>query len=68
MNPHWIKFSYEQNIYLVNLDRIDTFTLAANGGLSFWLPNSKQIKIVLNSQNHPESYRQVLDYLTNVLI
>lgn len=65
--PHWLKFSYERNTYLVDLDSVDAFVFTSNGRLIFWLPHSKNVKIVLNAQLAPESYQQVLDYLRSAL-
>jgi hypothetical protein len=66
MMPHWLKFSYERNTYLVNLDSVDAFAFTSNGRLIFCLPHSKNVKIVLNPQLAPESYQQVLDYLRQI--
>ncbi|MEO8890958.1 MAG: hypothetical protein ABI417_05390, partial [Coleofasciculaceae cyanobacterium] len=48
MMPHWLKFSYERNTYLVNLDSVDAFAFTSNGRLIFCLPHSKNVNIVLN--------------------
>ncbi len=63
MKLHWIKFSDERNIYLVNLADVSTFALTQNRCLIFCLPGSKGIKIVLHPQNYADFYQQVLDYI-----
>jgi len=47
MAGNWIKFIYERDTYVVNLDYISTFVRAANGQLMFWLPNG-QVPIKLS--------------------
>lgn len=59
---YWVKISYEKNIFLIDLDRISAFASEPNKRITFWLPNSSQ-PIVLNPQNSPDSYTQVLEYL-----
>lgn len=58
----WIKVSYERNEYVVDLNRISSFSYASNGRLTFWLPNSA-IPIIINKQNDPDSYQKILEYI-----
>lgn len=62
---YWIKVNYERNDYIVDLDRLGAFACAPNGKITFWLPNSA-IPIILNQQNNPEGYQQVLEYIQQV--
>lgn len=59
---YWIKFSYEREIHVVDLDQISAFVYAPNGRLTFWLPESS-IPVVLTPQSNPEAHCAVLDYL-----
>ena len=59
---YWIKFSYEREIHVVDLDQISAFVYAPNGRLTFWLPESA-IPVVLTPQSNPEAHCAVLDYL-----
>ncbi len=62
---YWIKINYERNEYVVDLDRLSAFACAPNGKITFWLPNSA-IPIIINKQNNPEDYQQVLEYIQQV--
>ncbi len=62
MQCSWIKFIYERNTYVVELNRISSFALAENGRLIFWLPNEK-VQIVIHPQTNPDAYQQILDYI-----
>lgn len=62
MKSNWIKFIYERNTYVVDLDRISAFALAENGRLMFWLPDGK-VQIIMHLKSNPEAYQQILDYL-----
>ena len=62
---YWIKFNYERNEYVVDLDRLSAFACAPNGKITFWLPNSA-IPIIINQQSNPDGYQQVLDYIKEV--
>jgi hypothetical protein len=65
MKGNWIKFVYERNIYVVDLDCITTFVCAENGRLIFWLPDGK-VQIVIHPKSTPEAYQQILDYVENI--
>lgn len=62
MKPTWIKFVFERNTYVVDLDSISSFTGAENGRLMFSLPNAK-LPVVIHRQNNPEAYQQILEYI-----
>jgi len=62
----WAKIPFERQIYVIDLDRIDTFICATNGKISFWLPDS-QTPIVLTPQGELESYLKVQKYIHNCL-
>lgn len=64
MKGNWIKFVYERNIYVVDLDCISTFVCAENGRLILWLPNGK-VQIVIHPKSNPQAYQQILDYFEN---
>ena len=61
MKHTWIKFVFERNTYVVDLDSISSFACAENGRLMFSLPN--KVPIVIHSQSNPEAYQQVLEYI-----
>ena len=65
MKGNWIKFVYERNIYVVDLDCISTFVCAENGRLIFWLPDGK-VQIVIHPKSNPETYQQILYYVENI--
>ncbi|MFP4124802.1 hypothetical protein [Coleofasciculus sp.] len=58
----WIQVRYERNDYVIDLNRISSFSHAASGKLTFWLPDSS-IPIIINEQTDPESYHKILDYI-----
>jgi hypothetical protein len=58
----WIKVSYERSEYVVDLNRISSFSYSSNGRLTFWLPNSA-IPIIINKQNDPDCYQKILEYI-----
>jgi hypothetical protein len=62
MKRRWIKFMFERNIYVVDLDSIGHFSLAENGRLMFYLPDGK-VSIVIHPDSNPDTYQQVLDYI-----
>jgi hypothetical protein len=62
MKHNWIKFVFERNTYVVDLDGISSFAHAENGRLMFSLPNAK-VPVVIHPQNNPEAYKQILDYI-----
>lgn len=62
MTHDWIKFVFERDTYVVDLNRISSFVCAENGRLMFWLPDGK-IQIIIHPQNNPEAYQQILDYV-----
>ena len=62
MKSNWIKFIYERNTYVVDLDSISTFACTENGRLMFWLPDEK-VQIIIHLQTHPDAYQQILDYI-----
>ena len=62
MKHTWIKFVFERNTYVVDLDSISSFACAENGRLMFWLPDGKA-QIIIHPQNNPEAYQQVLVYI-----
>jgi hypothetical protein len=65
MKGNWIKFIYEQDIYVVDLDCICTFVCAENGRLIFWLPDGK-VQIIIHPKSNSQVYQQILDYLENL--
>lgn len=65
MKGTWIKFVYERNIYVVDLDCISTFVCAENGRLVFWLPDGK-VQIIIHPKSNPQAYQQILDYVGNL--
>lgn len=62
MGHNWIKFIYERDAYVIDLDRISTFACTGNGRLIFWLPDGK-VQIVIHRQTHPDAYQQILNYV-----
>lgn len=62
---YWLKINYDRNDYLVDLNRLSAFACAANGKITFWLPNSA-IPIVINQQSDPEAYQQIFDYIQDI--
>ena len=62
MKHTWIKFVFDRNTYVVDLDGISSFARAENGRLMFLLPNAK-VPVVIHPQNNPEAYQQILDYI-----
>lgn len=62
---YWIRINYDRHEYVIDLDRISAFASAPNGKITFWLPNSAH-QIIINQQNDPEGYHQVLDYVKQV--
>jgi aromatic ring-cleaving dioxygenase len=68
MKRHWIKFIYERNTYVVNLDRIRTFVLTENGRLIFWVPDARgQVQIILHPQTNSATYQQILEYIQETI-
>ncbi|HBB30429.1 MAG TPA: hypothetical protein DDZ80_22460 [Cyanobacteria bacterium UBA8803] len=65
MTQHWIKFVYERNTYVVDLDRISTFACTRNGRLVFWLPDGR-VQVVIHPKTNPEAHQQILDYVENI--
>jgi hypothetical protein len=64
---YWIKFTYEKNTYLIDLDTIGAFSSELdNKRLTFWLPNSSQ-PIILIPHANSDTYKQVLDYLKKTI-
>jgi hypothetical protein len=62
MKRTWIKFIYERDTYVVELERISTFARAEKDRLMFWLPDGK-VPIILRQQTNPDAYQQILDYV-----
>jgi hypothetical protein len=62
---YWIRVTFERNEYVVDFDRLSAFACAPNGNITFWLPNSA-FPIIVNQQNNPAGYQQVLDYIQKV--
>jgi hypothetical protein len=62
MKHTWIKFAFERNTYVVDLDSISSFACAGNGRLIFWLPNAR-VQIIIHPNNNPDAYQQILDYI-----
>lgn len=62
MNHNWIKFIFERNIYVVDLDSISSFTRVENGRLMFWLPDGK-VQIIIHPTSNAEIYQKILDYM-----
>lgn len=58
---YWIKITYERNTYVIDLDQIPAFCRSSHHRLSFALPDGTTI--VVNSQNDPEAYQQILDFV-----
>jgi hypothetical protein len=58
----WIKLFYDRCEYLIDLDRISTFSHAANGKLTFWLPGSS-IEIIITKHGDADGYHRILDYI-----
>ncbi len=59
---NWIKFVYERNTYVLDLDRISSIACAGNGRLRFCLPDGK-VEIIIHPQTNAEVYQQILDYV-----
>lgn len=59
---YWVKFIYDRETYVVDLERIGAFCQSPNGKLTFWLPTSRN-PVVIHPRSNPEAYQKVLDYL-----
>ncbi len=66
MKRSWIKFIYERNTYVVDLNSISTIARTDNGRLMFWLPGGK-VLIIIHPQNNPDVYQQILDYVEKTI-
>lgn len=62
LTSSWIKLLYDRSEYLVDLNRISAFSYAANGRITFWLPESS-IPIVINKQSDPDTYQKLAEYI-----
>lgn len=62
---YWIRFSYERNEYVIDLDCVSAFSYETSTRIKFWLPDSA-IPIVLNQQGYPEAYQKVHTYIEKV--
>ena len=62
MKQNWIKFVFDKNTYVINLDCISSFVIAENGRFIFWLPDGK-IQIVIHPKIHADAYQEILQYL-----
>ncbi|MBL1174182.1 hypothetical protein [Pantanalinema sp. GBBB05] len=59
---HWIKFIYDRNTYVIDLDRVTTFCLSHNRRISFPVMDGSTT-IVINQQSDPATYQTLLDYI-----
>ena len=59
---YWIKVNYDHREYVIDLDRLSTFTHGPNGKITFWLPDST-IPIIVNRQSDPDGYQRVVNYI-----
>lgn len=59
----WCKIYYDRNQYLIDLDRLASFSYSYNEKLTFWLPNSS-IPIILTKQSDPDNYEKILNFIT----
>lgn len=62
MQHNWIKFIYERNAYVIDLNRVSAFACTGNGRLIFRLPDGK-IQIVIHRQTNPDAYQEILNYI-----
>lgn len=65
MNENWIKFIYERNAYVVNLNCVSYFACPKKGRLMFWLPDGKEL-IVIHQQINPDAYQEILVYIKKI--
>ena len=64
---YWIRFIYDKNSFIIDLDAISSFSKELdNNRVTFWLPNSST-PITLTSQGDVDTYKQVMDYLIKTL-
>lgn len=59
---HWIKLTYERNVYAIDLDRVGAFWHSSNNRISFTPPGSTVI-ITITQQANPEIYQKLLSYV-----
>jgi len=63
LGTNWIKFSYDREEYVVDINRISAFSCEPNSKkLTFWLPDSKS-QIVLHPRSNKDAYEKVLEYI-----
>ncbi|MEC4806828.1 MAG: hypothetical protein SAJ12_15790 [Jaaginema sp. PMC 1079.18] len=62
---HWVKLNYERQEYIIDLDRISAFALAANGRVTLWLPDSS-IPLIFSDQAEPNEYYKILNYIDKI--
>lgn len=62
---YWVKFSYDRETYVVDLERIGAFCRSPNGKIGFWLPNSRT-PVVIHPQSNSEAYHAVLEFLNKM--
>ncbi len=64
LNPsnYWITLAYERSRYVINLNQVNTFKIAANGRLSFYLPGTNKT-VVMAHQTEPEDYAKIQTYV-----
>jgi len=78
LGTNWIKFSYDREEYVIDINRISAFSWEQNSKkLTFWLPDSKsQIvsrdahrvgalghDLVLHPRSNKDAYEKVLEYI-----
>lgn len=65
VSADWIKFNYEREEYLIDLNRIGAFSEDPNTHkISFWLPDSGT-KMILHPQSNGDAHRKVIEYIEN---
>ncbi len=60
--PYWIKLTYDQNTYVIDLDQVTAFCYVPNGRISFSLVDGNTT-IVINQQKDPIAYQTIVNYV-----
>ncbi len=58
----WVTIDYDRHQYVIDLNRINTFTCDCSKRITFWLPNSQEA-IIINPNSNPEDYCKVQEYI-----
>jgi hypothetical protein len=63
VSADWIKFHYDREEYLLDLNRIGAFSQdPSTHKISFWLPDSGT-KMILHPHSNADAHRKILEYI-----